>query len=95
MDLRPPSPAEEQITREVWGWIEQVRRVLEMTGHALERMELKEPATPAERQLVKKLPGLIRQRLAGVPTPEMIQTWLRVLSRPAAPAPPQPRSRHK
>ena len=56
-------------------------RFLAVLQAALEQSRPREDASPEVRALSNQLPALIRQCRAQVPTPEMIHTWVKTLSK--------------
>lgn len=70
-----------EVSGAVATWVEQVGRFLAVLQAALEQSRPREDASPEVRALSNQLPALIRQCRAQVPTPEMIHTWVKTLSK--------------
>jgi hypothetical protein len=81
-------PAEQEsaecVSVAVAEWVDEVGRFLGVLQTAIEESRPKEDASAEVRALVGQLPALIRQCRAQVPTPDMIRTWVKSLSREEA-----------
>ena len=82
-----PAGGVAEVSGAVAQWVEQVGRFLGVLQTALEQSLPRDDASPEVRALSNQLPALIRQCRAQVPTPEMIQTWVKTLSENQEPAP--------
>ena len=79
-DASADAPPDEQVSDAVAAWVEQVGRFLGVIQVALEQSDPRDDASAEVRALSGQLPALIRQCRAQVPTPEMIQTWVKSLT---------------
>ena len=73
------SPAEE-ISGEVSAWMADMSSFLRVVQAAMEHMEPKAGTHADVRQIISEIPSQIRQRRSQVPTPEMVRTWVDVLT---------------
>ena len=76
----PEAVSVDQVSGAVADWVDQVGRFLGVLQVALEESHPRDDASAEVRAMAGQLPALIRQCRAQVPTPEMIQTWVKSLT---------------
>jgi hypothetical protein len=81
-DIRDRASAVAEVCGGVSGWLSDTSALLSALQDAVEQMVPRESAGNEARQLMAQLPILLRQCRSQVPTPDMVRTWVRVLTEP-------------
>lgn len=69
------------IAAEVSKWVEDAQALQAQVQMAMEAIRLQPGLGPEGQRLIEQLLVVLRQRQAQAPTPDMVRTWVRVLSK--------------
>jgi len=78
-DIQDRASAIAEVSGGVSQWLAETAALLALLQQTIEHVQPNQQAAPEVRQLIAQLPALVRQCRAQVPTPEMVQTWVRVV----------------
>lgn len=62
-------------------WVEDAQALQAQVQAAMEQIRLQPGLGPEAQRLIEQLLILLRQRQAQAPTPDMVRTWVQVLSK--------------
>jgi hypothetical protein len=69
------------IAAEVSKWVEDAQALQAQVQTAIEAIRLQPGLGPEAQRLIEQLLVVLRQRQSQAPTPDMVRTWVRVLSK--------------
>ncbi|HEY2589241.1 MAG TPA: hypothetical protein VGI81_26085 [Tepidisphaeraceae bacterium] len=69
------------VAAEVSKWVEAAQALQAQVQMAMEEIRLQPGLSEEAQRLIEQLMILLRQRQAQAPTPDMVRTWVRVLSK--------------
>lgn len=69
------------VAAEVSKWVEDAQALQAQVQAAMEQIRLQPGLGPEAQRLIEQLMILLRQRQAQAPTPDMVRTWVRMLSK--------------
>ena len=75
--MHPEIPIADAVSK----WVDEVKALHAQVQAAMEEIRLQPGLGPQGERLIEQLLIVLRQRQAQAPTPEMVRTWVRVLTR--------------